>query len=223
MTDWRLAGLENFGVYQPFPLEGRFEIPVIEPVEMPEVSAWLGFNYARNEAVSPDIAVHFFVDDYQFSAVWNNPVKYAERLKGFGAVLSPDFSTYADMPAALQIYNHYRKHWCAQYWQSRGIKVIPTISWSTPESWEWCFDGEPRGAVLAVSTVGCERDRQAFDLFASGWYEMLFRLKPARVLVYGRKFDFMDGDIVVIEPFWKKMKERVRNGRQRGFQRGENT
>ncbi len=33
----------------------------------------------------------------------------------------------------------------------------------------------------------------------------------------------MDGDIVVIEPFWKKMKERVRNGRQRGFQRGENT
>lgn len=124
-------------------------------------------------------------------------------------MLSPDFSTYSDMPLSLQIYNHYRKHWCAQFWQSFGIKVIPTISWSTPASWEWCFDGEPHGAAAAVSTVGCERDRTAFDLFAAGYKEMIYRLEPTHVLVYGKKFEFMDGNITVIEPFITQMKERA--------------
>lgn len=212
MRDWRLSGLENFGKYQPFPNAGRFEIPQIYPVQLPEIKKWLGFNYARAGEVSGNVGVHFFVDDYQFAAVWNDPIRYMERFKRFGAVMSPDFSTYADMPQALQIYNHYRKHWCAQYWQSNGVTVIPTISWSTPESWGWCFDGEPVGGVVAISTVGCERNKDDFDRFTAGYYEMLSRLKPEQVLVYGKRFEFMaEGNITVIEPFYKQMKERAKN------------
>ena len=222
MRDWRLSGLENFGTFQPFPNAGRFEIPQIFPVQLPEIKEWKGFNYARAGEVSGNVGVHFFVDDYQFAVVWNDPIRYMERFKGFGAVLSPDFSTYSDMPQALQIYNHYRKHWCAQYWQSNGVTVIPTISWSTPESWEWCFDGEPVGGVVAVSTVGCERDKEAFGLFVSGYQEMLRRLDPSQIIVYGKRFDFMtESNITVIEPFLKQMKERaMNNGRQREQQRG---
>ncbi len=216
MRDWRLAGLDNFGVYRPFPNAGRYEIPQIYPAELPKISEWRGFNYARGGEVSADVGVHFFLDDYQFSAVWSSPNRYAERLSGFGAVMSPDFSTYADMPMIMQIYNHYRKHWCAQYWQSRGLTVIPTISWSTPDSWEWCFDGEPEGGAAAISTVGCERRKEDFDRFTAGYYEMLTRLKPTQLLVYGKRFDFMTEDnITVIEPFSRQMEERCANGRKR--------
>lgn len=216
MTDWRLAGLENFGVFQPHMTDGRFGIPAILPEKLPDVR-WTCFNYARGtKGPQPESGVHFFVDDYQFRAVWEQPERYAGVLSRFGAVCTPDFSTYADMPEILQIWNHYRKHWLGAFWQSRGMVVIPTISWSTPESWEWCFDGEPHGGAVAISTVGCERRKEDFDRFVSGYYEMLTRLQPSEVLVYGKRFDFMtEGNITVVEPFFKQMKERVRNGRQR--------
>lgn len=86
---------------------------------------------------------------------------------------------------------------------------------------EWCFDGEPHGSAVAISTVGVERDKSAFEFFVSGYQEMITRLQPSEILVYGKRFDFMTEDnITVVEPFFKQMKERVKNGRQREFKRG---
>lgn len=80
-------------------------------------------------------------------------------------------------------------------WAEVGdIRVIPIISWSDSRSFEWCFDGEPHNAVVAISTVGCERDKEAFNLFTSGYNEMLGRLKPVHILVYGKKIRFYDGE-----------------------------
>lgn len=219
--DWRTEGLMNFGMFQPFFVEGKYDIPVISPEFEPPSMKWLGYNYARGLRSGKDIGVHFFLDDYQFSALWNNPKQTTDGLLKFGAVMSPDFSTYTDMPMILQIYNHYRKHWLAQYWQSLGVTVIPTISWSDRRSFEWCFDGEPIGAVVAISTVGCERDKEVFGLFSAGYSEMLDRLKPAHILAYGKRFDFMTESITVIEPFYKQMEERTHNGRKRSEQRRE--
>lgn len=101
--DWRTAGLENFGVFQPRMTDGRYGIPVILPEKLLGVK-WTGFNYARGmKGTQPETGVHFFVDDYQFRAVWENPVRYADVMSRFGAALTPDFSTYADMPQILQI------------------------------------------------------------------------------------------------------------------------
>lgn len=54
-------------------------------------------------------------------------------LQQFRYVLIPDFSLYTDFPKALQIWNHYRKHWIGAYMQLYGIDVIPTIAWNTEE------------------------------------------------------------------------------------------
>lgn len=192
----RLEGLENYGVFQPYEAAGKHDIPVIAPVYELKTLDWKSFKEARG-AGSLDIGIHFFLDDYRFNSVWLQPQKYATFFQKFGAVMSPDFSMYRDMPKALQIYNHYRKHWCAQYWQSFGATVIPTISWSDCSSFDWCFDGEPEGGIVAVSTVGVKRDKEAFDLFAAGYREMIDRLAPKRVIVCGEVFDFMARDVVV--------------------------
>lgn len=122
---------------------GEFNIPVIKPEKYHQVK-WVGFNSAKTTQKREGKGVHHFVDDYQFVREWTNIDKYVRMFQQFDFVMSPDFSTYADFPKALQIYNHYRKHWIGAYLQLHGVHVIPTISWSTPDSYSWCFDGEPK-------------------------------------------------------------------------------
>lgn len=163
--DWRLEGLENYGTFQPFSVSGKFEIPAIAPVTELKPLEWRCFGEYRTLSINPNTGIHFFTDDYRFTSCWRQPLKYADMFARAGAVMSPDFSMYRDMPLALQLYSHYRKHWLGQFWQTRGAVVIPTISWSDSASWDFCFDGEPRGGIVAVSTVGVKRDKEAFGLF----------------------------------------------------------
>lgn len=163
---------------------GRYDIPQLQP-EQRIADNWISFNYAKGCDDPEEHGVHFFVDDYQFLRLWTNPDTYINMLSGFQVVCTPDFSTYTDFPKAVQIFNHYRKHWLGAYWQSCGITVIPTISWSDEDSYEWCFDGEPVGGVVAVSSVGTQNDSECRRLFNAGFDEMVQRLQPSQIVMYG--------------------------------------
>ena len=109
---------ENLNTYEPGDVAGAYEIPVTKVShEIEKDVAFVGFNEAKTIKTGQGKAVHFFIDDYRFNCVWTTPDKYIAALRRFDAVCAPDFSIYTDMPVALQIYNHYRKHWCAAYWQ----------------------------------------------------------------------------------------------------------
>lgn len=163
---------------------GPYGIPQIQPTQL-TADNWISFNYAKG-CDEPEIhGVHFFVDDYQFLRLWTNPDAYLGMLGRFQAVCTPDFSTYTDFPKAVQIFNHYRKHWCGAYWQEHGVHVIPTISWSDEDSFDWCFDGEPEGGVVAVSSVGTQNDPRCRHLFEVGFDEMVRRLSPSQIIMYG--------------------------------------
>lgn len=138
---------------------GEYGIPQIE-LTLYKGSEFIPFNYAKSCKDKAGKGVHFFIDDYQFNRLWNAPDRYIDMLSEFDCVMSPDFSTYTDFPKSIQIYNHYRKHWVGAYLQMHGIDVIPTISWSNNESFEWCFDGEPINGVVAVSSVGCMNSKK---------------------------------------------------------------
>lgn len=145
---------ENLQIFLPSSeaLAGTLEIPAIKPTtDIPDCGC-IGFNCAMSCKAPENAGLHFFLDDYQFVRLWNTPDKYIPTLAKFRYLCAPDFSTYSDMPKVLQMYNHYRKHWLAAYWQELGMTVIPTISWSTPDSFSWCFDGEPEGGIVAIGT-----------------------------------------------------------------------
>ena len=129
--------------------------------------------------------VHFFIDDYLFERVWKDPARYAQMLMDFRAVMTPDFSLFTDYPVAVQLYNHWRKHLLGAYWQRMGMTVIPSICWSDESSFDWCFDGEPAGGTVAVSSVGTQKNPNARRLFQLGYSEMLRRLKPEKILFFG--------------------------------------
>lgn len=137
---------------------GPLGIPPLEPTPAPEGKPeWISFNFMRGDAEPEKHGLHFFIDDYQFIRLWDNPDAYLDKLKQYQAVCTPDFSLYTDFPLAVQQFNHFRKHWLGAYWQMHGIQVIPTICWSDTASFDWCFDGEPTNSCVAVSSVAAHR------------------------------------------------------------------
>ena len=131
-----------------------------------------------------------------------------QRLAQFQAVCTPDFSTYIDFPLAVQIYNHYRKHWLGAYLAAHGAVVVPTISWSDEGSYTWCFDGEPCDSVVAVSSVGTQVDKTAQRLFLTGYHEMMERLQPRQIIMYGNIPEGCEGDIIQVSAFQQKWRTR---------------
>ncbi len=133
--------------------------------------------------------------DYRFECVYDNPEVLFEKLKQYEILLTPDFSLYRDMPFALQIYSVFKNRWCGTFWQSRGRKVIPTISWSNERSFKFCFDGVEEGSIVAVFTYG---NRNAEEDFMRGYNELLKKIKPCAIICYGKPFDAMQGKVVSV-------------------------
>ena len=191
---------------------GAFDIPHLSPTSR-KTDIFIPFNEAKSRQ-KKDAGIHFFIDDYQFQRLWTNIGQYVQLFSSFKQIMTPDFSLYTDFPTPLQIYNHYRKHWIGAYLQALGIDVIPTISWSDEKSFEWCFDGEPTGGCVAVSSVGCMKSRDLKTAFLKGYNEMLCRLTPTEVIFYGSVPEECTGNIYKLEPFYTKF-GGGKNGRKR--------
>lgn len=195
-----------------FPGVGAYDIPEIKSMQWDGPCEFIDFNASircRNQSLK---GVHFFIDDYRFSRLWVNPSRYIDLLRKFKYVMSPDFSTYIDFPAATQIYNHYRKHWIGAYLQEEGVSVIPTISWGDESSYQWCFDGEPAHGVVAVSSVGTQKSARSRELFQQGYRMMVEVLEPETIIFYGSIPDECKGNIVKIQAFQEKFKKAKCNG-----------
>ena len=193
---------------------GYYNIPVIQPVyELPDIDRWIEFEKAKKlRHKPPKTGVHFFEYDFKFECVWNFPDRYAESLASYDCILCPDFSIYVDIPKAVQIYNHYRRHWMAAYWQDKGLNIIPTIRWGFKDSYDYCFDGEPIGSIIATSNVGCSQNKELKEMWIEGYYEMLERLKPKEILVYTNSFDYLPGNVRYIKySIDKRIKEEEDN------------
>lgn len=176
--------------------EGFYQMPKLYPCDVVPDDI-KSFNYMLS-ATDTDFGIHFYCDDYQFERIWNRPEFYITRLRDFQCAFTPDFSLYLDMPMAMKIWNVYRSRLIGQMMQRSGINVIPTVSWAEPDTFEFAFDGLPREATLSVSTIGVKQDPEAMAIWKAGMDEMIYRLSPKRLLVYGGEVEYEYGDIEVI-------------------------
>lgn len=175
---------------------GMFKLPLIKKQEISlEDVSLIGYDKI-NQSNDYKSTVHFFLDDYRFESIYNNPEKKIETLKKFNAVLSPDFSMFVEMPIALQLFSTFKNRWVGAYLQEQGITVIPTVRWGDLTSFNFCFDGIEKGCAVAVSTIGVKKEKAHFML---GYNEMLSRIKPSKIICYGKPFDEMKGDIIEID------------------------
>lgn len=188
------GGLHNQQIWR-FDGEGRYDVPALRAVDVSLGECkFMRFDTALRDLHPENKIVHFFTDDYMFDRVWRSPERYIPVLARFRAVVAPDFSLYSDHPRACQIFNHFRKHWLGAYWQAMGITVIPSPSWVLGDmtSFGWCLDGEPEGSTICVSSHGAIKGDARKRDFLEGWNEVIERLAPTRVYLFGDTFPGLD-------------------------------
>lgn len=158
---------------------------------------WREARDAYNEAMhrgdrhfSCNAFVCFYLDDCGFDGpqkgIWACPESTERVLRHFAGVITPDFSTNQDFPEFLKGYNTLRMRQFG-YWLGRlGHQVINNVRWGTSETWDYCFNGIDKNSVVCVGTVGGNpkklEDRARFN---AGFHEMVKRLQPRCILVYG--------------------------------------
>ena len=145
-----------------FKVTGKWDIPIIKKQDIPLDNVHL---IAYSDTKYNDIpenttcGVHFFIDDYRFAGIYNNPERSIAKLSQYAFLLTPDYSTYSDMNYWRQLESVAHSHWVGAYWQSKGLKVVTTMTWSDSRSYAFCNDGVEKGCVVAVGMIGCKRSR----------------------------------------------------------------
>lgn len=191
--------------------EGEFEMPTIEPVDyVPE--RLVGFNYAKSSKEF-DFGIHFYLDDYQFERVWNDPEKYIDLLSNFDCVLTPAFSVYYDMALPIKMFNTFRGKLLGQMMQDKGLTVIPTVYWGDVETYDYSFDGLPEGGTLSIYSMNYNLDEETHRIKRNGLIELLKRKKPKNLLIYGngQKIDDVDFGKTKVFYFKNEVTERMSN------------
>jgi len=179
----RKSQLDNLHLKKFVNFADGYEMPTLKACNIIPTSL-VSFNAALT-AKDHNQCVHFFIDDYQFERIWNLPDRYVECLRQFQCVIAPDFSQYTDMPYPQRMWNNYRGKFIGAWLQSQGVTVIHNVTWSLPDSYEYCFDGIPQQSVIAINSTGAARYGLTRFLWLKGYREALSRLRPLAVIRYG--------------------------------------
>ena len=88
------------------------------------------------------------------------------------------------------------------------MEVIPDVVWGDEESFEFCFDGIPKGGTVAVSSVGVSLDGEwngkESNMFKAGYDEMMRRIEPETVIFYGSMIDGLEGNIIRVPSYYEE-------------------
>lgn len=176
----------NFGLNynKQYIKSGKYGFPLIKPYlqEVPEQFISIGDIY---KSVNYEYGVTGFEYDYVMTDLWNNTYNYLDQLSKYACVCNPDYSMYVDASLATQISNKLRSHEVAFALQEYGIPVLQSIIWSTPRSYEFCFEGFSKGGAVIISTISTLNCECCQRYFRNGFEEMLKRISPDTVVIYG--------------------------------------
>lgn len=182
-----------------YPVCGQFGIPVVKKqyIDLSDISLIACSDTRANDtSENRRNGVHFFVDDYRFEGIYRNPERSLSKYSQYRFLLTPDHSTYSDMNLWRQMESIAHGRWCGAYWQSKGLTVIPTISWSTASSYTFCFDGVEPGSIVAVGMIGCKTNKSGF---MRGYNTMLEKINPEAVICFGTPFLEMEGRVIPVD------------------------
>lgn len=138
-----------------------------------------------------DKTIHFFLEDYKFNALWNNPLKYIKLLSRYKSLIMPDFSIYSDYPESLNIFQMYKRFWITRFLQECNIDVIPCVRWRKQETLEEDLKPIPKNSMIALSTVRLFSGQQeeGKQEFINSLPKVLDLLEPVKIIWYGKMID----------------------------------
>ena len=141
------------------------------------------------------LVVHFLsYDNGAINPLWNpGPAKKRfQFLKGLGVkrIVSPDFSSWADAPLILQLWNYFRSASVTKDFITAGFEIIPNVCWSSPKLFNFSIGiwGKLKKALIDANHVG--KDPLMAQVFWAG-AEYFHRLNPdTEIVFYGNERNF---------------------------------
>lgn len=172
--------------------DGNLEIPIIKKPEKIMIPKGI-VPFSEMERVLPEkFAVCEYENDRDFAELLRDPSSFVKELRKFQAFITPDASLYWDMPLAAQIVNKYRNHVIGYYMQSQGIYTIPNVRWGDERTYTTKYLPEPlaflgieKRSIVSIGTYGVVKSKEEKKHFKAGLEELIARLEPEVVLVYG--------------------------------------
>ena len=180
-----------------YDLESGWDIPYVdtpESLSLPE--QLVGYNKSAYCESRETAYLHFYHKDHifdgrmgiWFALVFNTFFKKGfkiEKLNGYRAIITPDFSMYYDMPIIMQMWNLFRSRVVGYYLTKLGYNVVVNVRWTDSRSYGYCFAGLRKNHIVAVSTLGCLRSNADKQLFLPGLEEFIKRIHPEYIILYG--------------------------------------
>lgn len=90
--------------------------------------------------------------------------------------------------------------------------MIPNVTWSTPDTYDYSFTGIPKHSVIAINCTGIKGNHASMYLWRKGYQEALRILEPTLIIRYGDKMPEEREDISVY--FENTNLKNLRNGRK---------
>lgn len=175
------------------------KMPTIRKIEIEEecLDSLLITNYKNIKTdIDKNTILEMFCYDSVLESIWNNPFKNIEIFKKYGYVCTPDFSIYPNMNYYEVEHNIFKNRYIGAIWQMYDIKVIPTISWCTSETYDICFKGIEKDGVVIISTIGVQKN---LKIFLDGYNEMMKRISPNLIIVVGKIIKGMWGRLIIFD------------------------
>ena len=184
--DYYIFGRSNSAFPIDFETVGLEQIPLLGKLGneyIPE--ALISFDQPSRVQHFDKTGLHFFIQDRKFQGVLIHPEKFVSRFSNYKVVLTPDCTLSKEMPPSVRFQNIRVSRQAGAVWQSRGLPVVPTVRWSCEEDYDVAFSGIPLRSIVAVGSYGAMRDRSLRRTLLNGLEEMVHRLQPVSVLLYG--------------------------------------
>lgn len=166
-------------------LVGPYGIPLMSPCADIPGSLTAFSETGPTRPVDADTFIHFFEDDYRFERFWKDPDRYLPRLQAAAGVIAPDYSTYANMPRALQIERTLRNFTLGAWLQRNGVPTIANVRLCGADSVSWALAGVPEQSSLAIGLHGCIRDVENRKAVVEELRIICESKQPTALIVYG--------------------------------------
>lgn len=212
------TGIAKYDIHKTFYYEGArrvgiYGMPELTPVQYIP-SRVISFNERSQVSDLSDIWLDTFIDDPEFSHLWNNADRYIPILQRSAGLIGTDFSLFPEMLPGQRIWNCTRNRAMVYYFSTHGIPTIPVASWCTPDDFSWCFDGLPEESSIAISTNGCLTNEYSRNTLALGVEELERRKHPSHIICCGHSIPELEkfGNIIYYPNFSMRRKERICHG-----------
>lgn len=207
-----LAELFHSDIYGSLPTAGKTPLPVLEPLKDIYPKRLVPFNvaYATKDY---NCTVHFYIYDTLFLRVLRNPKKYLPFFQKCHSVIGPDLSQYANMTYEERYMCAYINRAFTLFLQQNGVIVIPNVTWSLPDSYEYSFSGIPKCSVIAINCTGILKYAASKYLWNKGYNTACQSLNPTLIVRYGDVMPKEHSDISVY--FENERIKLLRNGSSR--------